>query len=160
MNENIQLLANLATALTFGIAAWQIWEANKQTKKGAIQKRSEYIIDLFNTFINDSQMIDIYYKIEYGTFYYNESFHGSQDERNLDKLLGHFTNVGRLYSANILKKKDLSFLQYEFIIIYENESVCEYLDFLDDWFEMRGIKKKKFEHFRSTAEKLISKNSQ
>lgn len=158
MNDNIQIIANLATALTFGIAAWQLWEANKQSRKGAIQKRSEYVINLFNTFINDQQMIDIYYQIEYSTFEYDENFHGSENERNLDKLLGHFTNVGRLYESNILEESDLSFLQYEFIIIYENPGVQAYLHFLDSWFQTRGIKSKKFEQFRSTAKKLIKQN--
>lgn len=47
----IQTVANIATALTFGVAAWQLWESNKQTKKSTIQKRSEYIINLYNMFV-------------------------------------------------------------------------------------------------------------
>lgn len=79
--ELIQTAANIATALTFAALAWQLWESNKQTKKSAIQKRSEYIIDLYNTFINDKDMVDIYYELEYGKFKYDDRFHGSDTEK-------------------------------------------------------------------------------
>ncbi len=71
--ELIQTIANVATALSFGAVIWQLWEFNRQIKKSAIQKRSEYVIDLYNTFVQDRDMIEIYYKLEYSKFiYYNE----------------------------------------------------------------------------------------
>ena len=144
----IQIIANIATALTFGAAAWQLWESNKQTKKSAIQKRSEYIIDLYNTFINDKDMVEIYYKLEYSDFIYDDSFHGSEIEMKLDKLLGHFSNIGRLYYASILTREDLNFLEYEFLVIFQNRNIKSYLTFLDYWFKIRGLKNQKFEYFR------------
>lgn len=156
----IQTIANVATALTFGIAAWQLWEVNRQAKKSAIQKRSEYIIDLYNTFVNDKDMVDIYYKLEYSEFNYDNNFHGSDTEKQLDKLLGHFSNIGRLYFSDILTREDLKFLEYEFLIVYQNRNIKTYLNFLDNWFKIRQIKDQKFEYFRRTGQLLEKKNKQ
>lgn len=170
--ETIQILANIATAATFGLFAWQLWKTNIQTKKSAIQKRSEYIIDLYNTFIDDEEMVKIYYAIEYDEFKYNpskkfstydfmydENFHGSSLEKQLDKLLGHFSNIGRLYCSDILTREDLNFLKYEFLIIYQNDNVKSYLTFLDNWFNVRKIKDKKFDYFRKTGQLLEKENN-
>lgn len=158
--EIIQTIANISTALTFGAAAWQLWESNKQTKNSAVQKRSEYIIDLYNTFTNDKDMVEVYYKLEYSEFKYDENFHGSQTEKQLDKLLGHFSNIGRLYNLGILTLEDLKFLEYEFLVIYQNKNVQAYFDFLDAWFKLRQINNKKFEYFRLTGQVLENNNIQ
>lgn len=152
--ETIQTIANVATAMTFAAAAWQLWESNQQVKQSAIQKRSEYVIDLYNTFINDKEMISIYYDIEYNKFLYANTFHGSILEKQLDKLLGHFSNIGRLYLLGILTKDDLRFFEYEFLVIHGNKNVQAYLRFLDDWFKAQNINGKKFESFRSTCQSL------
>lgn len=156
--ETIQTWANIATALTFAIAAWQLRESNKQSKTAAIQKRSEYVIDLYNTFINDKDMIDIYYKIEYSEFRYDGNFHGSDMEKQLDKLLGHFSNIGRLYNLGILAREDLKFLEYEFLVIYQNKNIQAYLKYLDGWFKVRQINDKKFYFFRMTGKLLEEEN--
>ena len=157
--ELIQTIANGATALTFVALFWQLWESNKQTKKSAIQKRSEYIIDLYDTFVDDTEMIDIYYKLEYSTFTYDKNFHGSETEKKLDKLLGHFSNIGRLYCSGILTREDLKFLEYEFLVIYQNENIKAYLTFLDEWFKAKKIKDKKFDYFRKVGRLLEKENN-
>jgi len=156
--ETIQTWANISTALTFAIAAWQLRESNKQSRAAAIQKRSEYVIDLYNTFINDKDMIDIYYKLEYSEFRYDVNFHGSEMEKQLDKLLGHFSNIGRLYNLGILAREDLKFLEYEFLVIYQNKNIQAYLKFLDGWFKVRQINDKKFDYFRMTGKLLEEEN--
>ncbi|MEO0075903.1 MAG: hypothetical protein ABIK31_07390 [candidate division WOR-3 bacterium] len=157
--EIIQTIANVATALTFGAAAWQLWESNKQTRKSAIQKRSEYVINLYNTFINDKDMVEIYYKLEYSEFRYDDNFHGSQTEKQLDKLLGHFSNIGRLFNLGILTREDLKFFEYEFLVIYQNKNIQAYLRFLDNWFKLRQINIKKFEYFRLTGQAFEKENN-
>ena len=46
-------------------------------------------------------MMEIYYKIEYGEFEYDENFHQSDEEKKLDKLLGFFENIAKLYLMRI-----------------------------------------------------------
>ena len=96
-------------------------------------------------------MMDIYYKLEYSDFKYDVSFHGSETEKKLDKLLGHLSNVGRLYYSNILTRDDLKFLEYEFLVVYQNKNIKAYLTFLDNWFKVRQIKDQKFDYFRKTG---------
>ena len=158
--ELIQTIANVATALTFGALVWQLWESNKQIKKSAIQKRSEYVIDLYSTFVQDRDMIEIYYKIEYSKFIYdNGAFHGSETEKQLDKLLGHFTIIGRLYNLGILTREDMNFVKYEFLVIYQNQNIQAYLSFLDRYLKSQQINNKKFEDFRIAGQILEKDNN-
>lgn len=83
-----------------------------------------------------------------------------QTLKKLNKLLGHFSNIGRLYHSNILTLDDLKFLEYEFLIIYQNANIKEYLSFLDNWFQERQINDKKFEWFRQTGQLLEKKMEQ
>lgn len=155
----IQNIANFATFLAFIIAALQLRANNMESKKLRIQTRSEYIIRLYNDYINNEDMFEIYYQLEYGLFTYNpQQFHGSTTEKKLDKLLGHFSNIGRLFYQGIITEEDLEFFEYEFIIIYENEQIKSYLTWLDNWFERREINNLKYEHFRKTGEYLSNKN--
>jgi protein tyrosine/serine phosphatase len=101
-------------------------------------------------------MQEIYYLIEYGNFEYNfKTFHGSKNERSLDKLLGHFTTIGQLYEMNIIKKEDIDILKYEFNVIYSDIHVQNYLKHLDQWFKDRKIGHVKFEPFRKFAASLV-----
>lgn len=127
-------------------------------KRATVQKRSEYVIDLYNTFVNDKDMLDAYYKMEYSEFAYDDTFHGSDLERKLDKLLGHFSNIGRLFNLGILTREDLRFLEYEFLIINQNQDVQAYFNFLDNWFRIRNINDKKFEYFRLAGKYLEENN--
>lgn len=154
----VQVIANGATALTFFAAAYQLYESNRHLKKSNLQKRSEYVANLYNTYINDKDMFDIYYKIEYGEFEYNGDFAQSTTERQVDKLLGHFSDIGRLFQLGILTKEDMKFFEYEFLVIYNDKGIQNYLSFLDRWLKSRKIKTPKFEYFRSTAKLLKTEN--
>jgi len=149
-------LAELLTIISISLAALGLFANYYQIRKANIQKRAEYIVKLYNDFVNDTDMIDIYYQLEYSDFEYNDEFHGSETEKNLDKLLGHFSNIGRLYFMGILKKKDLKFLEYEFLIIYQNRNIQNYLKFLDNLFKSREINDEKFEYLRKTGKLLDS----
>lgn len=152
-------LVEILTIISISLAALGLFANYFQIRKANIQKRAEYIVKLYNDFVNDTDMIDIYYQLEYSDFDYNDNFHGSASEKNLDKLLGHFSNIGRLYFMGILKKKDLKFLEYEFLIIYQNRNIQNYLKFLDDWFKLREINDEKFEYLRKTGKLLESQRA-
>ena len=147
-------LVEILTIVSISLAALGLFANYFQIRKANIQKRAEYIVKLYNEFVNDNDMTDIYYQLEYSDFDYNNEFHGSETEKKLDKLLGHFSNVGRLYFMGILKKEDLKFLEYEFLIIYQNRNIQKYLEFLDNWFILRNIYDEKFEYFRKTGKFL------
>lgn len=143
----------LLMVTSFGVLATfrQIYLSNKQ-------KRADLILQLYNQFNSDNDMIEAYFALEYETFKYDESFHDSEFERKLDKLLGLFSNIGLLFQMGIIRKSDLDFIKYEFQIIYENQEVNRYFEFLDNWFLTRKITHKKFEPFRTVGKQIVVDN--
>lgn len=147
---NIALL--VATTIGVFAAFRQIFISNKQ-------KRADLILQLCNQFYQDGDMQDIYYRIEYSQFQYTvDAFHGSPDEKKLDKLLGLFSNIGQLYQMGIIKNKDLEFIKYEFQIIYEYQAVQSYFQTLDGWFQARQISHLKFRPFRDVGQIITNNN--
>ena len=149
---NIALL--MATTIGVFAAFRQIYISNKQ-------KRADIILQLCNQFFQDKDMQDMYYKIEYSQFkYIVATFHTSEEERQLDKLLGLFSNIGQLYQMGIIKNKDLEFIKYEFQVIYEYPDVQSYFQTLDRWFHSREINHLKFQPFRDVGQIITNNNYQ
>lgn len=147
---NIALLA--ATTIGVFAAFIQIYISNRQ-------KRADLLLQLCNQFYQDKEMQDIYYDIEYGQFHYAAgTFHMSEDERKLDKLLGLFSNIGQLFEMGIINDRDLEFIKYEFQIIYECPDVQNYFQTLDGWFKTRRINHLKFQPFRNVGQIIANKN--
>ena len=99
-------------------------------------------------------MMSMYYEIEYGKFHYDGSFHQSDKEKKLDKLLGCFENVAKLWHMDNLTLEDVRIVAYEYIIVYQYSAVQEYLSFLDNWFSKRGIRVKPYASFRKLGKRL------
>ncbi|TGM06414.1 hypothetical protein [Leptospira jelokensis] len=119
--ELTQIIGNLATTVALGIASWQLYMNSKQ-------RRAEHLQSLLNLFHSDSRMYDIYYKIEYGIFSYTSKHHTTEEEKDLDRLLGFFDNIARLYQMKLINKKDLGVFGYELLTILQNKEVNRYLD--------------------------------
>jgi hypothetical protein len=151
-SDKINIILLLITVIGVFAAFRQIYLSNKQ-------KRADLILQLYNQFIADSDMQDMYYLIEYNRFIYQpQTFHMSLEERKLDKLLGLFSNIGQLHQMKIINDKDLEFIKYEFQVIYENEEIQRYFNTLDGWFEVREINHLKFQPFRDIGEKITNEN--
>lgn len=118
-----------------------------QLKIANRQKRAEYIINLYNQSALDKDVLEIYYKIEYEEFRYGHDFHGSEDEIKLDKLIDMYDNIAKLYQLGNFTLKDLSYVAYRYLVVYQDESVVRYLRFLDGWYVDRGMKVKPFYAF-------------
>ena len=131
----IEMCATILTALTAIISVPIILVQYTKSKK---QKRAEFILQLHHMFINDKDMMDLFYKIEYGDFKYDSKTHMTLEEQKLDKLLGHFNNICRLYEMNVITKKDFQLFEYEVCRVAQNPEICNYFDFLDRWFKRIG----------------------
>jgi hypothetical protein len=152
ISDHINLALLVATLIGVFAAYRQIYISNRQ-------KRADLVLQLCNQFYQDKEIQEIYYKIEYNDFKYEiQKFHGSEEEKQLDKLLGLFSNIGQLYDMKIIKDADLEFIKYEFQIIYENKSVTAYFKTLDNWFQIRKITHLKFHPFRKVGKMLSDLN--
>jgi len=72
-------------------------------------------------------MLDIFYRIDYNKLEPINIGLASDDEKAMDRLLGHFNNIGRLFRKGILSMKDADFISYQTLRIYQNRSVQKYL---------------------------------
>jgi hypothetical protein len=75
-------IGDLLVIVSILIAAVGLFLNFLQMRKSALFKRAEYMINLYNYYASNQDMVDIYYKIEYGEFNYNEAFHKSPEEKN------------------------------------------------------------------------------
>ncbi|MDC9714883.1 MAG: hypothetical protein PSN36_03555, partial [Gammaproteobacteria bacterium] len=64
--------------------------------------RAKIVSDSLHTFMDDNMMHQAFYKIEYGKFNYGSDFHGSNEEREIDKLLRHFSNIALMWQDGLL----------------------------------------------------------
>lgn len=132
VSDILSLVGIVIASVGLYLNAATMWRSNRQ-------KRAEFIIEIKSTMFADSEMMDIYYRMEYGKFKYNKNFHGSNDERCLDELLGLLDNIAKLWIMGNVKIDDVGLIAYEYLMIYQNPEVKKYFTYLDDWFDKRGI---------------------
>ncbi len=96
-------------------------------------RRAQIVSDCLHTFMNDAMMHEAFYKIEYDNFIYDESFHDSDDEKKVDKLLRHFSNLALLWQGKLLNIDDIHPVQYFILRIMNNCDIEKYLSFIDEW---------------------------
>ena len=145
-------LGDVISAGSFLIAAVGLFLNWWQLRLGGIRKRAEFIVSVFNQYVMDPLASDIYYEIEYGRFQYNEDFHGSENERKLDRSLSYFENIAALYDIGTITLQDLELVRYDFVRVYQNAAVQEYFKTLDR--QQRGVlyvKGGNYERYRHVA---------
>lgn len=116
-------------------------------------KRSEFIMNLFNQFSSNTDMVDIYLKIRNGRFIFNkENFHDSEDARKIEIMLGLFENIAALYFIKNITLDDIKNIAPEFLTINNNAEVKKFLKYLDDQNKLLGINEKAYKHLRNICE--------
>lgn len=149
----IQAAALLVAALGLVLTALE-------TRRSARQRRVQQIVDLQSKFYGDPDLMEAYYSIEYDRFVYDESFHGSELEKKVDRLLVHFENIGGLFQEGVVSLRELDFVSYNYLMIYQNEQVKRYLEWLDQWYLERGMKEVPFCSFREVGASLEKRKYQ
>lgn len=84
---------------------------------------------------SDPDIRDAYYLVEYGEFVYDHSFHGSSNEKQIDRLLSFVDLVCDLFAQGIITEHEMSFFKYEFTRIHQNANVQGYLKFLKSFYD-------------------------
>ena len=91
-------------------------------------------------------------------FKYDASFHDSELEPKIDKLLDCYDTIARLYySGHLLKLKDLEFIAYDLLVVCQDQNIRAYFAVLDEWFRARGMTTRPFHSFRAVSVKLKKK---
>lgn len=122
-----------------------------QTSRANRLSRAQQVIDLQGRFLADRNLVDTYYLIEYQQFAYDKDFHGSELEKRTDRLLQCFENIAMLFEANVIALSDLDAVAYNYLMIYQDQHIQRYFEWLDTWYQQRGMNEIPFGVFRKVG---------
>jgi len=128
-------------------------EARRRTRT----ERMIFVKQLIEPFRDDPDISSAFYKIEYDDFRYDpNTFHRSDLEREIDKLLSHCNLVCSFYLGKFLSESEFQQFNYYMTRVAENSEVQAYFDFLDSWSERSGLGSN-FSNFRAVTEEAARK---
>ena len=119
-------ISAIFAAIGLALSASQVRRTNKQA-------RATIVSDALKAFSTSVEMKRAFYMIEYSRFTYDESFHDSDLERELDQLLQHFSIVALSWQSGLLKAPDLKPLEYFVLRIMRDSEVKMYVAFVESW---------------------------
>lgn len=153
------LITDFAQIIATTFAAGGLILTAYQISRSVKERRIDRVDRVRQAVFGDSDVSEIYYQLEYSEFIYDDHFHGSRSEKQLDKLLCLFDTLAKQVEMNLLELKDIDLLAYEYLVIYHDKNVKLYLEFLDSWVDIKGLKRPQFEAFRAVGKLLYNKHS-
>ncbi len=130
----LQVIILIIPIISLFIAACAFIVNVRQTILGNRLTSAKIISDCLHTFMDDDMMHEAFYKIEYSKFQYDPNiFHGSLEERKIDKLLRHFSNIALMWEKDLLTLKDIYPIQYFILRSLNDPEVEKYLSFIESW---------------------------
>jgi len=129
----IQVVLALAPAVGTFAAAVGLALNVLQSRKTNLITRAGLVAACLKTFAEDEDIQNAFYALEYGTFTYSENFHNTPEEREIDKLLRHFSNLALAWQAKLLTTEDIAPVRYYVLRVVRNEEIAKYLDFMERW---------------------------
>jgi len=99
-----------------------------QSRRTNAQARATIVANCLERFMDDKDMKEIFYRIDHSNFQYDpKNFEGEEIEKQLDKLLMHFSAAALAWQADLLKTRDLRPLQYFVGRVLRDKEVKNYL---------------------------------
>lgn len=115
-------LFSIIIAIIGGIFAYKQWKYANKTK------RADFINQIINKLRYSDEMIDIWYRIEYNSKWYDENFHNNKEfECKMDKFLSFLSYICYLYELKHITNKEFSILQYEINRTCKSSEIQNYL---------------------------------
>jgi len=122
----VPVAALLINACAFCLNAYQMRRAN-------LQNRAGHVAAALKEFTNDAEAQHAFYLVEYSKFKYTKAFHGSETERDVDKVLRLLSNVALLWEAGLLSTDNVIPLKYYYLRVYWDSDIQLYLEFMANW---------------------------
>lgn len=129
----VQLVLLIVPALSASFAAIGLLLNVYQSRRTNAQARAALVAACLKGFAEDEEIHSAFYAIEYPEFKYGPAFHRSDEERRVDKLLGHFANLALAWQSGLLTTKDVRPVQYYLCRVMDNSEVQKYLNFIAGW---------------------------
>lgn len=119
-NEIIGCVTMIVAIIGLIFSCYQWW------KKVQLE-RAERLSKLITLLRNDVRQLSILYKIDYGESWYDESFHKSELEGELDRFLSFYEYILYLRMNCIISEKEFRFFEYDINSIVDNHDIQTYL---------------------------------
>ena len=119
-SQTILAIGSLGTAIAAVVVVLQL-------HRNRVLTSVDFAAQALKEFAKDYDMQMMFYQIEYKTFKYDDGFHRSFREYQLDKLLRHFTAVALAWDRGLVRKKDLDIVRYYVLVIVGNKEVWRYV---------------------------------
>jgi hypothetical protein len=104
-------------------------------------RRAEFSFRIWEAFMAED-IQQAYLDIEWGRFKYpvdtETGFSSPEEERRIDRLLYLFDEMALLLDTKVLKKSDQERWAYQGQRVFGNQSIQNYMKFLDDFFAKNG----------------------
>ena len=141
---------SVSAALAFTALLLNVMQIRRQQRL----TRLNLVNGCIDTFLKDSDMQAAFYAIEYDQLKYGPSFHGSDMEKRLDKLLRHFSSLATAWKLGLVTNKDVRAVTYYLRRIVDNREVQMYLSFLDGWVKRNSVSMHPYETLRELQARL------
>jgi len=137
MNLTTDQIAFLGLIITFfGVIATfaAVCVAILQIKENAKIQRAIFLKDLYMQFHTDTEVSEAFYLIEYGNFKYEQDkFHGSKQEKSIDRLLTLIDIICEMYDQDFFSDREFKYFKYQIKRVMDNYEIQNYLSFLSDF---------------------------
>lgn len=163
LNDNQGALMVVITAI-YVLATILICRANSKSadmsKKQLVQQekisRATFVHDLYMKLFNDDEIRALFYSIEWSDYKPKNpvGYSKTDSEKAADKLLALFDLVCSMYYNDVLKKEDLSVMDYEMLRFYLHPDTQSYLSFLQRWQKIQNIGRSYESYSKYCSEKL------
>lgn len=125
-----------------------------QSRRTNAQVRAALVAECLKGFTEDEEIQRAFYAIEYSEFKYDDRFHNSDREREVDKLLRHFANIALAWQAGLLSITDVLPIQYYVLRVIRDTEVQNYLKFIAAWSEKQALGEHPYTVLTQLSEKL------
>jgi hypothetical protein len=153
--QNNVSVTDLINGILLIVAIVGIFLTYRQIRIGYKTQKAGFFKEIYSTMFSDPDIRNAYYQIEYGQFTYDSKFHGSENEKLIDRLLSFVDLVCELYNQKVITDREIGFFKYEFIRIYRNQNVQNYLKFLKTFYGNVGCDKEPFFSFVKYCKKEL-----
>jgi hypothetical protein len=132
ISPGLQVALSVVPAVAAAFAGIGLILNSRQIARTNAQARATIIAKLLERFTDEEDMQRIFYDIEYSQFSYDPlKFHGSDEEKRLDKLLMHLATAALAWRGGLLHASDLAPIQYLVRRVLRDAGVMDYLAFVD-----------------------------
>ncbi len=147
LTDLVNGLLRYVTIIGVVVAISGIFLTVYQIRQGNKTKRATFFKELYSAMYGDSDVTQGYYLVDHGTFEYSDSFHRSEDEKPIDRLLTFMDLICYLRKQDLIAESEIRFFEYELTRVWENPQIQKYLEVVRKSYLDFGCKTPPFPNF-------------